>query len=427
MFPTLQAEKKVENEEVKEQNTQELGFPDLSFPTLGEIPNEQVNEEKIIVIENETKDVSEEEGLSETELRFSDKDNKYLVVLKTEKVLNIKINPRINLNEKNIEDMLEVNSEDIVPINLGYFENDVIYNEMNLKGKMVLVDGEHRLESRIRGEHEFIKTNIVKYNSMKELKKDAFTMNITHGMRLSGEEIQRRIYEIASEEKEKTPRQLAREYNMDRGAWERICVRIKLEDVAKKVNNTALLALLQRIPTTLMRPLTKLSQDSDIRIINFFTNFEPLFNTIMRQDLMERVKECVNLYREDKIATYSEFLDLKEDESKTKDEKGFFEMLESPAIITNTEDKDAEKEEMIEKYLNKAKEKPVFSIHSFTKNLFEDSRAKLESLKEIFGNKNYDIEFNDDIGNSALEDIRKVREKMDEAEKLILDKMQKGE
>ena len=79
------------------------------------------------------------------------------------------------------------------------------------------------------------------------------------------------------------------------------------------------------------------------------------------------------------------------------------------------------------KYLNKAKEKPVFSIHSFTKNLFEDSRAKLESLKEIFGNKNYDIEFNDEIGNSALEDIRKVREKMDEAEKLILDKMQKGE
>ena len=33
MFPTLQAEEKVENEEVKEQNTQELGFPDLSFPT----------------------------------------------------------------------------------------------------------------------------------------------------------------------------------------------------------------------------------------------------------------------------------------------------------------------------------------------------------------------------------------------------------
>ena len=392
---------------------------------------EEVEESFIPELEDDEINIdidSEEDNLQETGLVFSDNDNKLLAVVKVEDVVNIGINPRLKLNEKNIEELTAVESSEIVPILLGYITEDIEHEGVSLKEKLILVDGEHRYASRIKGNHKLIKANIKKYSNMRDLKKDAFTSNITHGMRLSQEEIQRKANEILrSDEKYISFRKLAKEYGINRGYFERLSTKIKIEEALTARQDTASLAILQKMPSTFFRPLTSLSKESDIVIQNFFTNFSQLLLSFVRPDILKRLRENVDLYLEGKITTYTEYNEMKDNEYKEKDESNIFEMFNDTQVMTLETPKneyDKEKEEIVQKYLKK-EEKPIFSIKSFSKNLFEDSKAKVASLREIFGNNNYKIEADEETIDKSIEEVRKAKKQLEEVEEMLLSKKNK--
>ena len=90
------------------------------------------------------------------------------------------VNPRTELNEKNINNLMAVEMEDLPPIIVALYEK-----------RYINIDGHHRLESRKRNNEEKIKVIIETIDDMKEIKRRAFTTNVNHGMRLSAEEVRR--------------------------------------------------------------------------------------------------------------------------------------------------------------------------------------------------------------------------------------------
>lgn len=105
-----------------------------------------------------------------------------------------KFNPREELDQTLIEKLSKV---DYIPaIRLAKFDN--------LSDKLILVDGNHRFNSRfLRGE-ESIPAIIYEYDSEEELFKDCTLANIAHGKMLSKEEKIKAISKIIKYKLEKT-------------------------------------------------------------------------------------------------------------------------------------------------------------------------------------------------------------------------------
>lgn len=93
---------------------------------------------------------------------------------------DININPRKELDKENIASLMKV---DIVPpVILGYCES------VDVNG-LVVIDGYHRVETRILRGDETIACYVLKYDNIDEMKKDAFIRNATHGKKLNDFEI----------------------------------------------------------------------------------------------------------------------------------------------------------------------------------------------------------------------------------------------
>lgn len=119
---------------------------------------------------------------------------KKIVEVPLTSISNIDINPRKGgLVMENVEAL--VLSGDFPEIHLGLLDGDLI-----------VVDGYHRLAATQRLERESINAFIIEYNDIDEIKKQAFILNVNHGIKLSQLDIALNIYDfyISAMKKETT-------------------------------------------------------------------------------------------------------------------------------------------------------------------------------------------------------------------------------
>lgn len=109
---------------------------------------------------------------------------KKIVEVPLSSISSIDINPRRGgLVLDNVEALAL--SGDFPEIHLGLLE-----------GELIVVDGYHRLAATQKLERENINAFIIEYDNMSELKKQAFILNVNHGIKLSQLDIALNIYDF---------------------------------------------------------------------------------------------------------------------------------------------------------------------------------------------------------------------------------------
>lgn len=102
-------------------------------------------------------------------------------------------NPRKSgLLQENVEKL--VKAEEFPPIHLGF-----------LNGELIVVDGYHRLSATQRLGRDKIQAFITEFETEAELRKQAFLLNVNHGIKLSELDIALNIYEFYAYEKKIKP------------------------------------------------------------------------------------------------------------------------------------------------------------------------------------------------------------------------------
>lgn len=94
---------------------------------------------------------------------------------------SINVNPRSQLIMENVDKLMEAG--DFPEIHLGY-----------LDGKLIIVDGYHRDLAAQKLEQTDILAYITAYNTLSDLKRDAFKENVNHGIKLSEYDIAAWLY-----------------------------------------------------------------------------------------------------------------------------------------------------------------------------------------------------------------------------------------
>lgn len=102
-------------------------------------------------------------------------------------------NPRKSgLLQENVEKLIK--AEEFPPIHLGFLE-----------GELIVVDGYHRLSATQRLGRDKIQAFITEFETEAELRKQAFLLNVNHGIKLSELDIALNIYEFYAYEKKIKP------------------------------------------------------------------------------------------------------------------------------------------------------------------------------------------------------------------------------
>ncbi len=245
------------------------------------------------------------------------------------------------------------------------------------------------------------------------------------------EEVQKKAYEIVSEQLEKPEGErkstlaLSKEYHMDRSVVANARTKIKIEKALLNDSDTSNLAVFNRLPVTIFKQLLLLEDKTDLQVQMFFTNFASLLNGIStRAEVAKKLKECVEMYCRNEITSYHEYVVKKEDEAKAEDEQNVFDFtLGGDPFETNTTlAKDNERESIITDALKKQPTKQNFSIKAFTKNIFEESKSRVESLKTIFSNKTFEIEYDEKEIDESIKKIKEAKQQLEELELLLKNK-----
>lgn len=119
---------------------------------------------------------------------------KKILEIPMELISSTNINPRRSgLIMENVDSLAETNGE-FPEIYLGLLDNELI-----------IVDGYHRHAANCKNNIPTIKAFVVKFNSLEEIKKEAFIANINHGIKLSELDIALNIYDFYVERRKEDP------------------------------------------------------------------------------------------------------------------------------------------------------------------------------------------------------------------------------
>lgn len=142
-------------------------------------------------------------------------ENKLTTSLSEKKILDVpmelisttNVNPRREgLIESNVEELSKMNGE-FPEIYLGL-----------LNDELIIVDGYHRFAANSKNNISSIKAFVKKFDTMEDLKKEAFLANINHGIKLSELDIAYNIYDFYVEKIKKDPlvtiRSVIKEYHV---------------------------------------------------------------------------------------------------------------------------------------------------------------------------------------------------------------------
>ncbi len=119
---------------------------------------------------------------------------KKILEIPMELISSTNINPRRGgLIMENVDSLAETNGE-FPEIYLGL-----------LNDELIIVDGYHRHAANCKNNIPTIKAFVVKFNTMEEIKKEAFISNINHGIKLSELDIALNIYDFYVEKRKYDP------------------------------------------------------------------------------------------------------------------------------------------------------------------------------------------------------------------------------
>lgn len=113
------------------------------------------------------------------------KYNKVIVEVPVQEISTLDINPRKSgLILENVENLIKTNGE-FPEIHLGLFEN-----------QLVIIDGWHRYTAAKRLDLSTINAFVIEYNSLEEMKIEAFKTNVNHGIKLTDLDVALNLYDF---------------------------------------------------------------------------------------------------------------------------------------------------------------------------------------------------------------------------------------
>lgn len=329
------------------------------------------------------------------------------------------INPRENLNEKNLSSLMDVESEELEPILVAKI------NTIDYEGRLINVDGHHRLQSRINRGDTKIKAYVEEFDSIEEVMKKAFTANVKHGVRLTNEEIKKFAIKLL-EEKSKTEdintinlSKIEKEYSIGRELLATLVCQITIRSVLENAEGTEkLISVINNMQTKILKQIKMISKESENRILQFMTNFKPLLEIATWHD-QKQIKKLVELFIIGKITTLEDYRNLEEENNSNKES-----LTTEPEVKEEKELKAKHEEKVEENYSDpigmfsapqENTETTIFEIERFAKSLKEKAKSEKNSLKIILKKATLtELE-----KNNALAEINSVIEEYNEIKKIL--------
>lgn len=326
------------------------------------------------------------------------------------------INPRDTLNEKNLNSLMDVESEELEPILVAKI------NTIDFEGRLINVDGHHRLQSRINRGDSKIKAYIEEFDSIEEVMKKAFTANVKHGVRLTNEEIKKFAIKLL-EEKSKTEdintinlSKIEKEYSIGRELLATLVCQITIRRVLEQSKGTEkLISIVNNMQTKILKQLKMISKESENKILQFMTNFQHLLEIATWHD-QKQIKKLVELFIIGKITTLEDYRKIEAENNSEKET-----LTEIKEV---KEAKEFEKNEVEEKYSDpigmfsapeENSETTIFEIERFAKSLKEKAKSEKNSLKIILKKAT----LTEAEKNNALAEINSVIEEYNEIKKIL--------
>ena len=327
------------------------------------------------------------------------------------------INPRDTLNEKNLNSLMDVEPEELEPILVAKI------NATDYEGRLINVDGHHRLQSRINRGDSKIKAYVEEFDSIEEVMKKAFTANVKHGIRLTNEEIKKFAIKLL-EEKSKTEdinlinlSKIEKEYSIGRELLATLVCQITIRSTLEQSEGTEkLISIINNMQTKILKQLKMISKESENRILLFMTNFQHLLEIATWHE-QKQIKKLVELFIVGKITTLEDYRKM---EAENNSEK---ETLTEIKEVEETEE--VEKNEKVEEKYNdpigmfsapeENSETTIFEIERFAKSLKEKAKSEKNSLKIILKKAT----LTETEKNNALAEINGVIEEYNEIKKIL--------
>lgn len=174
--------------------------------------------------------------------KLNDLNETEIYEVEIEAIVDAGINPR-EVDAKYAEQI----SQSIPPILLGIIDNDE-----ELKEKLIIIDGNHRLYSYLNvHDLKFIPANIKRYKNKGHAIIDAYKFNMSHGKRLSEKEIdegiKKTIQILKTENNEATYKELCKMLNITKSGfyeyiiWDKVCKILKCDVEKNKANKMNIL------------------------------------------------------------------------------------------------------------------------------------------------------------------------------------------
>lgn len=385
--------------------------------------------------------IEEAQELKPTKIEFSTKTRTRVCVLETSMLEDFQINPREQVYRKTIDELSTVSSEELEPIVVAHIEGPMMWKGKNLENKYGIVDGHHRWISRKENGHGLIKAVIRQYTDLHELLKDAFVLNVTHGNRLTKDEIQKKSEELMllhfenkdNDEYTKTIRGLATEFKISRETLSNNYTKVVIINALTNGNKEHSLVIARKINISIFRYLTKLINQSDATIQMFFENFHSyLAGGINTLEKRKELKIILDLFVDKKILTYSDFLEqlVPEDD----DQQIFTPKLKARRVLSLDEDEEDEEDDLLEKeknYSNSEKEKninkafannkmPTINLKNLVDKIFSETKSMFEGVSKALEAKNVELEFDEAEAERTIEQLdRTIEESVKFKEKLL--------
>lgn len=301
--------------------------------------------------------------------------------LKKEEILIIGINPRESLSVEVINELAEFNSSEIPEILVGYTYDEIKFNNLDLKNKFFLVDGEHRLRSRKKDEDVNVKIKI--YNNTEDIIIDSVRNNL-HGRRLTKKEIEIAIYNHINRhfqgnlydfEDKPSIKKLSKTFITNRKIIREILYKFILIQKTKKTNHD----FFENVSRTIIYLLKDVIDKDKSYLINFLDNFSAIIRSSTFAD-KEKIEEIVSLFINEKICTMEEYMTLKRTTSLSSDIFGVPETKEYKENDEEFEDESLDRE-FSEKKEEKFSTVDMNKILKSFENMFNEKLTSIEKIK----------------------------------------------
>lgn len=241
------------------------------------------------------------------EIEISTKNEKKIIKVPLKMISQeININPRSHLIMENIDNLVRV--EDFPEIHLG-----------ELNRELIIVDGYHRFAAAQRLEREDIYAYVTHYDSLEEMRIDAFKENVNHGIKLDDYEIAKWIHDNYFEAVEKNVTLSIIDFINKAGVVERIGRKLfrwyvvhkdVLEDQETELKKVGNIEEIYSIVIHFNKDIKNISEDFKIKFKQFYEKYSELKR--------EELRKAISWFKEGK--DYDEEI-AKEKEQFRKDEE----------------------------------------------------------------------------------------------------------